>query len=298
MSHDNAASDWQQISVTTTRAGLAEAVFEQFDASAISVLDADDEPTIELTPNAGPVFAIARVVGLFDAAAPFEAVTRALKDALGSDITVQVQPLAQQDWANAWLAHHPPLHFGDRLWVAPHDTSVDTADDAVIIRLEPGLAFGTGTHPTTALCLRWLAQANLSGCSVLDYGCGSGILAIAAARLGAADVIAVDTDKQATRATRDNAETNAVSDVIRTPAIETLDAQREYDIVLANILAGPLVELAATLTHHTRPNGRLVLSGLLSRHVASVQGAYNAHFSFAQPAQDNDWVRLDGVRMA
>src|SRR5699024_457713 len=146
-----------------------------------------------------------------------------------------VDELGERDWSTAWIAQHPPLRFGDRLWVAPHGATVDTqATGDVIVRLDPGLAFGTGAHPTTALCLTWLSHADLTGCSVLDYGCGSGILAIAAALLGAPRVCAVDIDDQAMRATRENAAANNVSKRINTPPIDELGAQL-HDIVLANI---------------------------------------------------------------
>src|SRR5699024_8059960 len=204
MSTANEDAGWRQVTVTTPRTALAEAVFEHFDASAITVLDAGDQVTIEHRPHEQPAFSAARVVGLFAATTAIDTVVHALRGALGPDALIQSGPLAQQDWASAWTAHHPPLHFGGRLWVAPHATQVDAPADAVIIRLDPGLAFGTGTHPTTALCLSWLASADLTGLNVLDYGCGSGILALAAARLGAARVTAVDIDPKALHATRDN----------------------------------------------------------------------------------------------
>lgn len=293
MSDSASAPEWRQITATTTRTALAEAVFEHFDANAVSVLDAGDEPTVEKTLHTHPAFDLSRVVGMFAADVDVDTVTAALKDALGSATIIAVNELTQQDWARAWIAHHPPLHFGGRLWVAPHDTPVDADDAALIIRLNPGLAFGTGTHPTTALCMSWLAHADLAGRDVLDYGCGSGILAIAAAQLGAR-VSAVDIDPQATRATRDNAAANGVAAHIETPAMDAL-GDTTYDIVLANILAQPLIELAPTLHAHARPGASLVLSGLLSRQIESVRAAYRAHFTFASPVQQDDWIRLDGA---
>lgn len=286
---------WRQIAVTTAHSALAEALFEDFGAAAVSVIDADERATIEAAPGAQPGFTTARVSGLFAADAAVETITDALTRALGPGTAVDTETLTDQDWENAWRTRHPPLHFGGRLWAAPHGARVTAGAEAVIVRLDPGTAFGTGTHPTTALCMTWLAHADLSGCTVLDYGCGSGILAIAAARLGAARVTAVDIDGQAVRATRANAAANAVAATIETPALGELDAGG-YDIVLANILARPLIELAPTLTGHTRPGGRLVLSGLLSRQVESVRSAYDAHFAFAQPAHQDDWIRLDGRR--
>src|SRR5699024_2537790 len=157
------------------------------------------------------------------------------------------------------------------------------------------LAVGTGTHPTTALCLRWLAQADLRGRTLLDYGCGSGILAIAAALLGADAVCAVDIDPQAVHATRDNARANGVDGQVATPAIDAIGAAA-YDIVLANILARPLITLAPTLTPLTRRGGQLVLSGLLQRQSEAVRSAYMPAFTFTNAAQHEDWMRLDATQ--
>ena len=178
---DDNTPAWRQIAVTTTHTALVELVFEQHGATAITALDAGGMPTVELTPHAQPDFGLTRMVGLFPLATPVDAIRRDLLQALGTDVVIEVNDLADKNWRQAWVAHHPPLHFGGRLWVAPHGVEIDAAAaDAIIVRLDPGLAFGTGTHPTTALCLDWLARADLSGRTVLDYGCGSGILAIAA----------------------------------------------------------------------------------------------------------------------
>ncbi|MES1952575.1 ribosomal protein L11 methyltransferase [Salinisphaera sp. S4-8] len=286
---------WLQITVETPRASLAEAVFESFDAEAVTVLDAGDDITVENTPNEQPAFADSRITGLFTDGTRAEPIEAALREALGADATIRIDRLENEDWASAWLAQHPPIRFGARLWIAPHNAPVAADDDAVVVRLDPGLAFGTGTHPTTALCLGWLAEADLAGKQVLDYGCGSGILAVAAARLGAASVTAVDIDDQAVRATRENAKRNGVLDRIHTPALDAI-GDREFDIVLANILAKPLIALAPTLTAHAAPGAPLVLSGLLTRQIDDVQNAYTRAFTFTEPAIEDDWVRLNGKR--
>lgn len=289
------AVSWVQITVETTKTALAEAVFESHAAEAVTVLDAGDDITVENAPHEQPVFETARVTGLFASDTPAEPIERSLRDALGEDVRVTTSTLADAHWASAWLARHPPLRFGRRLWIAPHEAPVDADDDAVIVRLDPGLAFGTGTHPTTALCLEWLAQADLAGAHILDYGCGSGILAVAAARLGAASVTAVDIDDQAVRATRENAQRNDVNARIKTPAIDAIGA-RTFDIVLANILAQPLITLADTLTGHAAPDAPLVLSGLLTRQIDDVKNAYTGAFTFGDGALRDDWVRLDARR--
>ncbi len=292
----NADIVWLQITVTTARTALAEAVFERHAAQAVTILGFGTEMAIEETPHAQPNFETARVVGLFDQATDPEPIAADLRATLGTEPEITIETLANQDWASAWLAAHPPLRFG-RLWIAPHRAPIDAGEDAVVVRLDPGLAFGTGTHATTALCLEWLAAADLAGARVLDYGCGSGILAIAAARLGAAAVTAVDIDVQALRATRDNAKRNGMGLRITTPTIETL-AGSAFDIVLANILAGPLIALAPKLTRHAAPGASLVLSGLLTRHIDAVCRAYDSAFIFDAPAVRDGWVRLGGHRHA
>lgn len=286
---------WVQITVTTAKAALAEAVFESFDSEAVTVLDAGDDITVENTPHEHPDFADSRVTGLFTQGTLAAPIEQALRETLGDNVAIETTTLADEHWASAWLAQHPPLRFGRRLWIAPHEAPVDVDDDAVVVRLDPGLAFGTGTHPTTALCLEWLAEADIAGRHVLDYGCGSGILAVAAARLGAASVTAVDIDEQAVRATRENAERNGVGDTIATPALDGIGA-RTFDIVLANILAKPLIALAPTLAGHAAPDAPLVLSGLLTRQIESVKQAYVGAFSFGPGATRDDWVRLDARR--
>lgn len=288
---------WLQITATTDRIELAEAVFEQYGAQAVTELDIGDEPTVELTPNSRPAFSRSRLIGLFTQSTDPAPILSALGEALGANAELSSQTLENQDWASAWLAQHPPLRFGKRLWIAPHEVSVDSDDDAVVVRLDPGLAFGTGTHPTTALCLRWLAEQDLRGRRVLDYGCGSGILAIAAACLGASEVVAVDIDEQATRATRENAERNGVATRISTPDMNAID-NGPFDIVLANILAKPLIQLAPTLATLAAPGAPLVLSGLLSRQINDVVAAYDGHFEFEAPIIDEDWTRLTGHRLS
>ncbi|HET7314231.1 50S ribosomal protein L11 methyltransferase [Salinisphaera sp.] len=286
---------WLQITATTHRAQLAEAVFEQFGAEAITELDAGDALTVEETPNSRPAFERARVVGLFAQGTPAEPIVAALAEALGRDAGIETNTLENRDWASAWLAEHPPLVFGERLWIAPHSAAVDAAEDAVVVRLDPGLAFGTGTHPTTSLCLHWLAGQDLVGKRVLDYGCGSGILAIAAACLGAAAVVAVDIDDQAVRATRENAIRNGVSDTIATPPIGAIK-NGPFDIVLANILAKPLISLAPTLFELAAPGAPVVLAGLLTRQVDEVVAAYAAGLAFDRPQVEEGWARLVGYR--
>ena len=286
---------WLQITATTHRTAIAEAIFEQFGAEAITELDESSELTVEMTPNSTPAFERARVLGLFTQGTLAEPIVSALEETLGDDVIVETQTLANENWASRWLAEHPPIRFGERLWVAPHNAPVDAEPHSIVMRLDPGLAFGTGTHPTTRLCLAWLAEADLTDKRVVDYGCGSGILAIAAVLLGAREVVAVDIDEQALQATRENAAHNGVADRISTPAMSDITGG-PFDIVLANILANPLIELAPTLTALARADGALVMAGLLTRQIDEVRLAYAEAFSFDAPEIEDDWARLAARR--
>ena len=191
------------------------------------------------------------------------------------------------------------MRFGTRLWICPGgqlpDSPAPTANRPILIELDPGLAFGTGTHPTTALCLEWLDAADVAGQRVIDYGCGSGILAIAAAKLGATEVSAVDIDPQALLATRDNAERNGVAQLITAELVESAKLT-PADLLLANILAGPLESLAPTFAGLVRTGGRLVLSGILRNQAEAVATRYAPWFDIAPAVFRDDWARLDGVR--
>ncbi|MEW6692942.1 MAG: 50S ribosomal protein L11 methyltransferase, partial [Pseudomonadota bacterium] len=201
-----------------------------------------------------------------------------------------------QDWERAWMDQFQPLRFGEKLWIVPSWIEAPDAE-AVNILLDPGLAFGTGTHPTTALCLEWLDGADMAGKTVLDYGCGSGILAIAALKLGATDAWGIDIDPQALTATRDNAARNGIeASRLHTGLPGALPKDALFDVLLANILMGPLIELAPTLTGHVRPGGRLVLSGLLGEQAEEVMAAYAADFDFDPPALKEGWARLTALR--
>jgi ribosomal protein L11 methyltransferase len=186
------------------------------------------------------------------------------------------------------------MRFGERLWVSPGKLAVD-ADNAVVVRLDPGLAFGTGTHATTALCLEWLDDIDIATKTLLDFGCGSGILAIAGLKLGAKSATAVDIDLQAITATRQNALSNEVDDrLVTTTQIDQLD--EEFDFVVANILAGTLVDQAEFVCTRLRRGGGLALSGILAEQVADVSAAYQHCVEFAAPAYRDDWARLSGTR--
>ena len=239
------------------------------------------------------------MTGLFAADADFDALIRDIETTFQIDRCPEhsVETLADRAWEREWLKDFGPMQFGQRLWVLPGDAAAP--DDAVTVRLDPGLAFGTGTHPTTALCLEWLDGLELDGRTVLDYGCGSGILAIAALKLGAASAVAMDIDPQAVSATRDNAANNGVADRLEVVGSDAAISGR-FDVVVANILAGPLVELADSVTARLSNAGDLALSGILSEQVEEIVSAYSKHTDLDPPsyreAGGQNWVRLAGKR--
>lgn len=210
--------------------------------------------------------------------------------------------VADQDWERAWMDRYVPLRFGARTWIVPWDQALPDearAADAAVVRLDPGLAFGSGTHPTTALCLRWLdalaAEGLLQGRQVLDFGCGSGILALAALKLGAGAAHGVDNDPQALTATADNAARNGVGDALA--VFEPAQAPAgPYPVVVANILASALDALAEVLAARTAPGGRIALSGILDGQQEPLLARYAAWFDPLSVAREGDWVRIDGIR--
>lgn len=263
-------------------------------AFAVTLSDAADAPIFEPEPGATPLWPKVRISSLYGAAAQRARITEIVTAALGSVPPGLVfSELADRIWERECLADFRPICFGARLWICPHEQSVP-AGDAVVVKLEPGLAFGTGTHATTALCLEWLDAARLSGSEVIDYGCGSGILAIAAVKLGARRALAVDHDAQALLAAGENAERNGVAQQVEIS--ESGAILPRTDVLLANILAQPLIELAARFQTLLRPGGHLVLSGILREQAQAVAVAYRPWFEISPPVFRDDWVRLDGVR--
>jgi ribosomal protein L11 methyltransferase len=287
---------WLQLSldVTKPQVPLMELLFERLGALSVTLADAADQPLLEPAPGEEKIWQYTRVIGLFEGTTPIDELRATLNLALDRDITrkLRIETLQEQVWERVWLEHFKPMRFGRRLWICPSGQP-PPATDAVIVELDPGLAFGTGTHPTTALCLEWLEAQDLSGKSLIDYGCGSGILAIAALRLGAASAVAVDHDPQALQATRDNARKNQVLERLTTHLPSTTPPQPR-ELLVANILAGPLMELAPHLCGLLEPGGRFALSGILAEQATRVEAAY-APFAEMQPGQRREeWVLLQG----
>lgn len=263
----------------------------------MSLEGADAEPLFETDwHDTTPVWKQTHVVALFPADTDAMAVMNMVAELLSlpAPPAFTSAPVADQDWVRAWMDRWQPLHFGANLWVVPSWLTPPDADAANII-LDPGMAFGTGTHATTAMCLEWLAAHPPRNLEVIDYGCGSGILAIAALKLGAAHALATDTDPQALVVSNENAERNQVTERLALYLPDAVPAEASADVVLANILAGPLVQLAPRLTALVRPGGRLILSGLLANQAAEVEAAYAAHFMFERHEHDG-WAMLTGQK--
>ncbi len=292
---------WQQLIFDSSRDAaptLEEALLES-GALSVTLQDSADEPVLEPGVGERPLWSETRVVALFDAEADIDIALDDLAINLGclrdQLPACRIEALADQPWERAWMDQFEPMRFGQRLWVCPSWSEIDEPD-AVVLQLDPGLAFGTGTHPTTALCLEWLDSQPLAGLTVLDYGCGSGILAIAALLLGAERAIAVDNDPQALVATRDNAARNGIApERLLTYLPEQCPANLAVEVTVANILAGPLQQLAPLLIGHTRPGGRLALSGILAEQAEAVLQAYRPHCDLETPAQREEWVRISGI---
>ena len=271
-----------------------ESAFQESGALSVTFTDAGDDPVLEPAPGETPLWNQTLVTALFDDAADFDRLESRLSRLLGiAELPAhRIETLADRAWEREWLRDFGPMRFGERLWVVPGEEAIDAAD-AVIVRLDPGLAFGTGTHATTALCLEWLDSGPTSGSRIFDFGCGSGILSVAALKLGADYVVASDIDPQAVTATNENAARNDVSDSL---AAGTDFPEGRFDVVLANILAGTLVENAHRLSAATCPGGSIVLSGILVHQVGDVQQAFEDNIVFGAPRVRGDWALLAGMR--
>ena len=289
---------WQQLvmEIGPGESEALEAALLEAGAVAVTLEDGADQPLFEPPPGATPLWDRLRLTALL----PLESdPLRVLLDLAAQRHPLPLPPhrlewLDDQAWERAWLKDFKPMRFGQRLWVVP-SAHQPPDPSAVNLRLDPGLAFGTGTHPTTALCLTWLDGAELAGLRVIDYGCGSGILGVAAGLLGAASVEAVDIDPQALTAMRENARRNDLLGRVHVSAPETL--AEAADVLLANILAGPLQELAPRFRDLLKPGGWLVMAGLLARHVAPLQATYGDWITLSAVGEREGWVCLAGRRL-
>ncbi len=286
---------WIQLKIDTNN-DLAEPISETLSdlaALAVTLEDRADQPIFEPALGTTPLWKEVCVVGLFDAETAIEPIVDQLEKAFGP-LQWGAEPLEDRDWIREWMDSFKPMRFGQRLWIVPSWHTAPNAND-INLQLDPGLAFGTGTHPTTALCLEWLDANPPKNHTVIDYGCGSGILGIAALKLGATHCTGVDTDPQALEASHSNAEKNSVADKLQLQLPEQAPIEAA-DLVLANILANPLIGLADKLSKLTKQGGEIILSGILAEQAQHVSDAYSPYFKMANPVQQEDWIRLDGIR--
>lgn len=295
---------WHQITFTLS-ADDAEAfgdlLVTELDSVSVTFADTADNPIYEPELNKTELWQSTNVIALWEEDVdPQEVILKlvAISDKY-QDIAYKIEFIPDQDWTRVWMDQYEPMCFGEKLWICPTDKQVSVAD-AVVVTLDPGLAFGTGTHPTTRMCLQWLdklaANNQLQGKTIIDYGCGSGILGIAALLLGAKEVYAVDIDPQAIEATIANAEKNHVSEKIHTFLVEEFAHQEvKSQILVANILAGPLVELAPTLGALQSQDGLLALSGILAEKEPYILEAYSKDYHIQVAKQDEDWLLFTGV---
>lgn len=288
---------WLQLIIPTNETEadqLSDALMEQ-GAVSVTLQDMQDQPVLEPAPGSTPMWSQTRVVGLFDANEDLKQVIIKVEKQLRKKIPDwKAEQLEDKDWVRAWMDDFKPMQFGEKLWVVP-STFAPPHPDAANILLDPGLAFGTGTHPTTSMCLEWLDANPPTNKDIIDFGCGSGILAIGAILLGAKHAEAIDLDPQALIATRDNAEKNDVANKIKTWLPDAFPAKKT-PLLLANILASPLIELAPYFAELTSAQSQIVLSGILAEQAKSVIAAYQINFEIQIWKQQGDWVCLAGKR--
>ena len=291
---------WVEVSIGVARSdtAAAEQALEDLGALAVTLQDDADHPVLEPGPGETPLWPTVHVCGLFESDVDRAAVHEGLQAVPGAGRpgNLRWREVGDRDWERAWMDRFRPMRFGRKLWIVPTGMELPPGEEGTEIRLDPGLAFGTGTHPTTALCLEWLDGQSLEGALVVDYGCGSGILAIAAALKGAARVEGVDNDPQALEATAVNAERNGVESTVFACEPRAFRVQ-DADTVLANILAGPLIELAPVISGCARPGASIVLSGLLEEQVEMVTAAYAETCQLEKVTVSEGWARVVLIKL-
>ncbi|MTD37860.1 50S ribosomal protein L11 methyltransferase [Erwinia sp. CPCC 100877] len=291
---------WIQLKINATGASAEELGDALMESGAVSVTfqDTHDTPVFEPLPGETRLWGDTDVIGLFDAECDMKAAVAQLEQhpLLGTNFHHKIEQLEDKDWEREWMDNFHPMRFGERLWICPSWREVPD-ENAVNVMLDPGLAFGTGTHPTTSLCLAWLDSLDLAGKTLIDFGCGSGILAIAALKLGAARAIGIDIDPQAIQASRDNAERNGVAGRLELYLPHQQPEGLQADVVVANILAGPLRELAPLISSLPVQGGLLGLSGVLASQAESVCEAYRDRFTLDPVAEKEEWCRITGIRV-
>lgn len=300
---------WLQLFVNAPREQVSDIEDALINAGAVSVTlqehirqGEQEKPILEPSLGETPLWDSSQLTGLFDADCNTQRINQLLEQQISSALILRWEQLEDKNWEREWMDNYQPIQCADNLWICP-SWKTPPNPTATNLLLDPGLAFGTGTHPTTFLCMQWLAEQSFDAKTIIDYGCGSGILGIAALLLGAKNVSGIDIDPQALIATHDNVERNRL-DKERFPVylpnafkkLTKTPSGQQADIVLANILAGPLVELSQPLIEHTKIGGSICLSGILKQQANSVQEAYEKHIKFDPIDEKEGWVRLTGQR--
>ncbi len=291
---------WIQVKLNATSENaelISDMLVEETGALSVTFLDAKDTPIFEPLPGETRLWGETDIVALYDAETDMDLVITQLKAStvLDDNFAYKVEQLEDKDWEREWMDNFHPMKFGERLWICPSWREIPEPD-AINVMLDPGLAFGTGTHATTALCLEWLESIDLTGKTVIDFGCGSGILAIAAIKLGAAKVVGIDIDPQAITASKDNATRNGVADQLALFLPQDQPENLVADVVVANILAAPLRELSSIITAHVKPGGALAMSGVLDTQANNVASYYSDNFTLDAIAEQQEWCRISGIK--
>lgn len=291
---------WWQFSLNCQASELEqiEGLMQEIGALSLSLSDAGDEPIYEPLPGTAPVWQESVVTATFDAATAPEVLYQQISAVLPQHLisSLRQHSLQEQDWVQAYKNHFHPIQCAPGLWIVP-SWSEPPEPNATVIELDPGLAFGTGSHPTTALCIAWLAANTPHNMRVIDYGCGSGILAIAAIKLGATLVNAVDIDDQALSASASNIRANHIDPEQVPLSLPAAMDSSPVDLLMANILAGPLVELARDFAVMVKPEGQILLSGILKSQLKDIQLAYQTYFRLDPATSREDWVCISGKRI-
>ena len=290
---------WQQLKIQLHSEDTS--YFEQilFDSDAISIsyLDAEDQPVFQEEPGSTPLWDNTFLLCLFNTKTDLGSLLNKLRcnTKVLNNKSLNIELIEDQDWERSWMKGFEPIQFGEKLWICPSWLS-PPEPNAVNIKLDPGLAFGTGNHATTSLCLRWLDQADVRGSEVIDYGCGSGVLSIASALLGAVKVHSVDNDPQAISATIDNSRRNKVPGDVLTTYLPEAVPPVHADILIANILERPLIDLSEKFAELVKKGGYITLSGLLEEQIPSLLSCYDRWFDMEAPQVEQGWVLLCGTR--
>lgn len=291
---------WIQIKLNATSINaeqIGDMLSDDTGALSVTFLDAKDTPIFEPLPGETHLWGETDVVALYDASVDTSLILSQIKHSnlLAENFAYKIEQLEDKDWEREWMDNFHPMKFGERLWICPSWREVPNPD-AVNVMLDPGLAFGTGTHPTTSLCLEWLESINLEGKTVIDFGCGSGILAIAAIKLGANKVIGIDIDPQAIIASKENAKRNGVADKLELFLPQDQPEGLLADVVVANILAAPLRELSSVIKGLIKPQGLLAMSGVLDTQAEDVANYYRDDLIIDPIAENQEWCRISGQK--